>query len=201
MRMMEQNPEDASLEIIDKYLKINKIKEHKLNSFEKYHRVNEDFDLELFNKGVSMKSYYYFKKIVSSYCSITYTLQFKNNVNIKNDSQVAKYLGMSLSSWRKTKCELIELNLMKVINFEGKKYYKINPCYVGKERILTPHTYYAFRDDLIKNNMISKYQILWWDKYFLEEYNVKFGEGVYKYKDQIQQNSTQSIGITGLEVL
>ncbi|RLD57488.1 MAG: hypothetical protein DRJ01_13805 [Bacteroidetes bacterium] len=163
---------------IEQWLKLDKIKKLKLNSivgFGNYHQVNADMDLELFDKNISMKAYYYFRKLISKHCGNTYTLQFKNsNRHIVKDQQVANTLDISLSMWRKIKAELLNFNLIKVISFENKKHYKVNPCYVKKKKVITPHTYDAFRDDMIKYNLISHYQMLFWDAYMYEEYMITY---------------------------
>jgi len=184
--LIDNNPEKLSLEKIDKYMQIKGIHHAKISKFEEYYISNEILDLELFDKKISMKSFYYFKYLVSKHCSMTYTLQFKNNRNITKDVQVSESLNISVESWRKIKKELIELGLIKIINFEKKKYYKINPCYIGKKKILSPHTYYAFREDLIKHKLLDDIQVVWWDKFFEEEYSII-------YKSQINKNTTDCI--------
>jgi hypothetical protein len=184
--LIDDSPEKLSLSDVDKYMTIKGINYTKISKFEEYYISNEILDLELFDKKISMKSFYYFKYLVSKHCSMTYTLQFKNNMNITKDVQVSESLNISVESWRKIKKELIELGLIKIINFEKKKYYKINPCYIGKKKILSPHTYYAFREDLIKYKLLDDIQVVWWDKFFEEEYSII-------YKSQINKNTTESI--------
>jgi len=167
---------DVNLEDLTIYMGVKKIGRTKIGQFNSYRMVNDNFDIDLFNRNISKNAYYYFNKLVASNCSLTYTLKFKNNTNIKKDLQVADILDISVSSWRKIKKELTGLNLIKMISFEGKKYYKINPCYVGKEKLLTPHTYDAFRTDLIKHSMVTYYQSIWWDKFMLEEYDIIYKE-------------------------
>lgn len=175
-RIVEETPNSASLLELNKYFKIKNLNT-KLNTFSQYHMLNEEFDLELFEKGISMKSFYYFKKIVSLHCSNTYTLQYKSNHKIINtDKKVAESLSISVDLWRKVKKELIGLNLMKVIKFEKVKYYKVNPCYIGKKKLLSPNTYFAFREDIIKHNLLNTLQILWWDKFMLEEFGIEYPE-------------------------
>ncbi len=183
---LENNSNKLTLEEIEELLNRENISHIRLNKFERYHQSNDALDLELFEKGITMKAFYYFKFLVSKHCGTTYTLQFKNNINIINDSQVSESINISVSLWRKIKKELLDLNLIKIINFENKKYYKINPCYVGKKKILSPHTYHAFRDDIIKHKLISEIQRLWWDKFMLEEYLII-------YNVQLEKNQSQTL--------
>lgn len=175
-KIIEENPNNASLMELNKYFKIKNLNT-KLNTFAQYHILNEEFDLELFEKGISMKAFYYFKKLVSLHCSNTYTLQHKSNHKIINtDIKVSESLNISVDSWRKIKKELIELNLLRIVKFENIKYYKVNPCYIGKKKILSPNTYFAFREDIIQHKLLNPLQILWWDKFMLEEFGIKYEE-------------------------
>jgi len=172
---LDNKPEDLTLEQWVSLSKIKRVNLDNLNSFTTYHQVNADLDLKLFDENISMKAYYYFRKLISKHCGGTYTLKFNGNGiangrNIIKDQQIADTLDISLSTWRKVKPELIKFNLIKIITFEGHKYYKVNPCYVKKKKLLTLHTYYAFRVDIIKYELISRYQVMFWDKYIKEEY-------------------------------
>ena len=190
-KLIDDSPEKLSLEEIDRYMSIKGISYAKISKFEEYYISNEILDLELFEKGISMKSFYYFKYLISKHCGNTYTLQFKNNVNIIKDEQVAQSLKLSLDSWRKIKKELMSLELIKIINFENKKYYKVNPCYIGKKKILSPHTYYAFRNDLIKHGLLDYIQIVWWDKFLEEEYSIIYKDENLKTTMQTVENIEQ----------
>lgn len=178
-KKISEDPNSMTLEEIDMYMNANNIKPKKMMEFKRYYRSNEELDLRLFDKGISKNGFFYFKYLVSKHCSLTYTLKFGNNVSIKKDEQISETLGITVRAWRSIKKELIDLNLIKVINFEGNKYFKVNPCYIGKNKMLTPHTYHAFRNDLIDNELLSNIQILWWDKFMLEEYHI-----IYKGRNE-----------------
>ena len=167
---MQNDPSKLTLDEVEFYLNKHKINKSKINKFTSYHQTNEDYEKRLFKTGISMKSYYYFKYLVTNYCTSRYTLKFKNNKNMNKDYQIAEKLEISERHWSNIKSEIMELNLLRVINFEKEKYYKVNPCYVGKEKKLTPHTYDAFRDELIKNKALDICQIIYWDKFMKEEY-------------------------------
>jgi len=168
--LMENEPSKLTMEEMEIYMKTKGVKKNKIEGFKEYHQTNDSFELKLFETGISMKSYYHFKKLISSYCSNCYTLQFKNNIKINKDEQIALKLGISLRQWKTVKNELTSLNLLRVIQFEKNKYYKVNPCYIGKKKELTAHTYDAFRSDLISHKMLNYSQIVYWDKFMKEEY-------------------------------
>jgi len=177
---MENDSSKLSLNEIEFYLSKNNIKKDKINGFKRYHQTNDDYELSLFETGISMKTYYYFKYLIAHYCTIHYTLEFKNKTNMTKDIQIAEKLSLSERQWRNIKSELMKLNLLRVINFEKNKYYKVNPCYVGKQKILTAHTYDAFRDEFIKHNVLDISQIVYWDRFMKEEYLKNYEEKVHK---------------------
>lgn len=174
--LINNEPNKLSLIDIEKYMQLNDISPSKIEGFSAYHQINENFDTLLFETGITMKSYYYFNFLVAHYCSNCYTLKFKNEVNITKDAQIQEKLNLSERQWREIKAELLKLNIIKVITFDKIKYYKVNPCYIGKKKILTTHTYHAFRDDLIKFKLINKVQVIYWDKYMQEEFMVNYAE-------------------------
>lgn len=179
---LDNAPDNMNIEEIRYIAKIENISLDRINSFDSYHIINADFDKLLFEKNLTPTTYYYFNKLVAYYCSCTYTLQYKNNKNIVKDIDIAEILGIKERAWGYIKSDLIKYNLIKMVNLGKEKAYKINPCYIGKRKIMTPNTYYAFRDDIIKNNLMSSIQILYWDKLLLEDYGVKLEEPLISIK-------------------
>lgn len=169
--LIEKSPEKLSLEELKEYYLANNINFNTIKGFDKYHRINHKLDLVLMDEyKLSQSAYYYFNKIICKYCSNTYSILYNNNRPINNDEKLSKALDISLSYWKKIKKELIKYNLIKKSNLDNKIIYKINPCFVGLSRTITPSTYNAFRDDMIKYELINKYQQIYWDKLLLEEY-------------------------------
>jgi len=168
----KDNPYKLSLDELELVIKIKHLKQvDKLPRMSKLRYINEDFENKLFETGISPTTYYYFKKLVSKYCSKTHTLLFRNHKPIRKDLDIEKLLEVSKPTWTKCKKELEELNILRKLEFDGENYYKVNPVYVGKRNsYLTTNTYYFFRKDLME--YLERHQIIYFDLMLREEFGI-----------------------------
>lgn len=170
-KLLEKAPDKLTLEEIREYYITHNININIMKEFDSYHRTNHNLDLILMEKyNISQSAYYYFNKLINKYCSSTYSILYNNNKVINTDRKLSEALNISYSNWRKIKTELTKHSLIKKSNLDDKVVYKINPCFVGLSKTLTPSTYNAFREDLIKYKLITKFQRIYWDKLLCEEY-------------------------------
>ena len=170
--LLEKSPLDLTMEDIKFLEKNEKVSLDKIPTFDKYHSTNEDIEKVLIDK-LSPKSYIAMRKLIINNCSMAYTLVFENGLRMSKDENIATVLGISIDSWRKMKKELLECNVLRIIDFNKERHYKINPCCIGKKKIMTPNTYYAFRDEILKYHMMTRLQITYWDKVLCEEFGIK----------------------------
>lgn len=175
LRRLVNDPDSMSMDELKDIFRLIKFDKDRIGEFQSYHRTNDTAERRLLNSGIKPNTYFYFKRMVVELCSMTYTLCLRNGRHISNDSQIYRELSLSRPQWQRIKRELIELSLIREVTLGKKKRYKINPCYIGKQKILSEHTYDAFRDDLIKYEMVVPIQVLYWDKFMKEEYGIEYG--------------------------
>lgn len=165
------NPDDMNLEEVEFLLETSNsewaVKQYE--SFELTTTMNREMEYEKC-KSISDPAWSAFTLLKSKYTSMTNTLQFKNNRNIVNNKDIANILEISDSTWRRLRKELIKEKLIKQIEFDKKKLWKVNPLIVGHSMKITPDTYYAFRSDIIKTK--STMARLYWDNILKETYGI-----------------------------
>lgn len=170
--LIENNPNKLTSSELERYMEHEGIKPKKMMGFNSYHQMNDELEANLIERDINPSSYRYFRYLLIKYCSLSYTLQYKNNKRIVTNKQIADVLNITPRTWRDHKKELKKFNLIREIKFENNEYIKINPCFVSKRKMMTPNTYYAFRNDLIRYKMISKLQALYWDRVLIEDYDI-----------------------------
>jgi len=173
-----KTPEKINSEEIEELIKynktiLNKSKLKEYESFDTYYTANKE-KLNSCLDTLSDTAYKCFSKLVVRYTSSANTIQYKNNINIIKDKDIAKVLEITPRRWVDIKKELVAINAIKKIKLNNIAFYKINPTVIGHSMKITKCTYYAFRKELIKE--FEPIKALYWDKLLIEE----FGNDILK---------------------